>query len=104
MSSRLVSGLPHRILSAALVSIPLVDTCVSYAGDGNSWRLLGMLGWLVFASAWFLRPAVFSTAMSDSAHRSAKLALISRKQCGVLLGAGLLVVALALIGRYASAN
>lgn len=104
MSSLFLSGLPHRFLSAALVSIPLVDTCVSYAGDGNSWRLLSILGWLVFATAWFLRPVVFSRSMLNSKHLSARLALISQRQCAVLAGVGLLVVIAALVGRYTSAG
>lgn len=102
MSSPLVSGLPHRFLSAALASIPLVDAWVSYAGDGNSWRILSILGWLMFCSAWFLRPVVFSRAMSNS-KPNAMLAVISQKQWVVLVGAGLMIAALASVGRYASA-
>lgn len=104
MSSLLLSGLPHRFLSAALVSIPLVDTCVSYARDGNSWRILSIIGWLVFGSAWFLRPVVFSRAMLNSKNRSAALAVISQRQWAMLLGVGLLVVVVALVGRYTSAG
>lgn len=104
MSSLLLSGLPHRFLSAAFVAIPLVDTCVSYAADGNSWRILSIVGWLVFGTAWFLRPVAFSRSMLNSKHRSVALAVISQRQWAVLLGVGLLVVVAALVGRYTTAG
>jgi len=105
VSSRLVSGLPHRLLSAALASGPfVVDTCVSYASDRNPWRILCIMGWFLVGSAWFLRPAVLSRDMLSSNHRSAALAVISQKQWAALVGVGLLVVAVALVGRYTNAS
>jgi hypothetical protein len=104
LNTLLVRGLRHRFLSAAFVSIPLADTCVSYVGDGNPWRILGMLGWLVFGSAWFLRPVVFSRAMLSPRRQGATLALISQRQWRVLVGLGILAVAAALVGRYANAG
>lgn len=102
MQPSLVHGLQHRVLSFALASIPLVDNGISYAADGNRWRLLAMLGWLLVSLAWFLRPAVLARPWSDSQRRSAMLALISPKRWALLIGFGLVIALLAVVLRHAN--
>ena len=92
----LAQGLGHRIASAILVCvIPMAQAGIGYADDPNPWRLLGMLGWLVVAWAWFLRPAVFVADCKQSVRRSAALACISKARfiALVLLGALIAVCA-----------
>ena len=99
----LPDSLPHRILSAAIALIPLVDTGISYAEDGDNWRLLSMLGWVVMGVAWFLRPAFFSRSIEESNRRSEKIALITHKQWAGLVFFSLLIVSVALVARYVGA-
>lgn len=103
MQPSLTHGLQHRLISFALASIPLADNGMAYAADGNPWRLLGMLGWLLVSLAWFLRPAVLARPWSDSPRRTERLALISPKRWGLLLGIGLVIALLAVVLRHANA-
>ncbi len=101
---KVTHGIGNRLVSAAATTaLPIIDAVVSYSTDQNIWRLLGILGWLVAASAWFLRPAAFVLNMQENLRRSAELALISGRGFIVVLGSGLLIVALSLFARHAGA-
>jgi hypothetical protein len=101
---RVTHGIADRLTSAMAISaLPIIDAAMSYSSDRNIWRLVGIFGWLVFASAWFLRPAIFILNMQENMRRSAELALIGGRGFLVVFGSGLLIVALSLLARHASA-
>ena len=97
-------GIVHRILSALAIStIPIAGLFKSGASEHGAWWLLALTGWLVFATAWFLRPAVLILNSRERAKRTAELAILSPSRFLGLCAAGLLIVAVSFLAGHTSA-